>query len=891
VIDFQDNNDSAFSPHPVPPDALIPALEEGATVVTATRRLARAIQSEYARHRGAGSWATPEVVPWPAWLQARFRQLRDCGQLGRPRVCLDEWQSSALWERLLAADAGTRQLLMPGQASDGFREAWRLLREWRLPQPAVQARAGEDGQVFLRLARAFERELDALDCIDAAQLAELLAPALARSAGPPVLFAGFDRLNPSQQALFDALGARARRIADPRRSRTAGVAAFADARSELAAAAAWARQQLDADPTARIGIVVPDLDGQAGRLEDLLDEALCPERLWPGRADSPRPWNVSLGRPLADTAAVASALLALQLPGGPVETIQVGRLLRSPFLGGADEAERRACLEAWLRECAGDRMRPGQLLGLLRMREGPMACPDLAARLAGFLDTLQDGPRRRRPSDWAAALTRALRRLGWPGDGPTDSVTWQTTEAWAELLEAFARLDGVSGRLAYGEALNRLRRMAGERRFQPETPAVPIQVLGMLETAGLEFDALWVSGLHDGVLPVPLRPNPFLPATLQRELGMPRACPETELASARHLVDRLAAAAPEVCFSYPQVQDDEPLRPSPVIAHLPRLNGLPERRPGVAAGQLAARALETVDDSRAPAVSGTVSGGTGLLTSQSSCPFQAFAVHRLRARPLETPAAGVNPMARGSFMHRALSLLWRKLGRLAGLRALDPAGRAKTVHAAAEQAVDELPAELPGGLLAIELEEAVRRIGELLEIELTRSDFEVIGNEESVTVALGPLQLRGQVDRIDRVAGGLVIIDYKTGSASAARWDGERPAEPQLPLYALAFRDQVVGLAFASLKPGAVGFTGRARDGEAFGPVLSQRALLGEAGWEEALAAWADTLEALACAFADGDARVDPILPTRAGGSCTWCHLATLCRRDELLRAGVIGDD
>jgi ATP-dependent helicase/nuclease subunit B len=362
------------------PDALIPALEEGATVVTATRRLARAIQSDYARHRGAGSWDTPDVLPWPAWLQARYRQLRDSGQLGRPRVCLDEWQSSALWERLLADDAGTRQLLMPGQASDGFREAWRLLREWRLPQPALQARAGEDGQVFLRLARAFERELDVLDCVDAAQLAELLAPALARTAGPPVLLAGFDRLNPSQQAIFDALGTRARRVADPQRSHTAGVGAFADARSELAAAAAWARQRLDADPSARIGIVVPDLDAQAGRLEDLLDEALCAERLWPGRADSPRPWNLSLGRPLADTPAVASALLALQLHGGPVETMQVGRLLRSPFFGGAEEAEPRARLEAWIRERAADRMRAGQLLGWLGMRGGPMACPAFSTR-------------------------------------------------------------------------------------------------------------------------------------------------------------------------------------------------------------------------------------------------------------------------------------------------------------------------------------------------------------------------------------------------------------------------------------------------------------------------------------------------------------------------------
>jgi hypothetical protein len=50
-------------------------------------------------------------------------------------------------------------------------------------------------------------------------------------------------------------------------------------------------------------------------------------------------------------------------------------------------------------------------------------------------------------------------------------------------------------------------------------------------------------------------------------------------------------------------------------------------------------------------------------------------------------------------------------------------------------------------------------------------------------------------------------------------------------------------------------------------------------------------LGAIAVGFAAGDARVAPVRAAGAGSPCPWCHLAVLCRRDELLRAGTLGDD
>jgi ATP-dependent helicase/nuclease subunit B len=112
-----------------------------------------------------------------------------------------------------------------------------------------------------------------------------------------------------------------------------------------------------------------------------------------------------------------------------------------------------------------------------------------------------------------------------------------------------------------------------------------------------------------------------------------------------------------------------------------------------------------------------------------------------------------------------------------------------------------------------------------------------------------------------------------------------------MPLYALAFAAEVVALAYASLKPGSVGFQGLARSRDALGGVMPLRPEPVPEEWPARLEAWRAVLEALAGDFAAGDARVAPVRLSGTRAPCPRCHLAVLCRRDELLRAGVLGDD
>src|SRR4029078_2853004 len=94
-------------------------------------------------------------------------------------------------------------------------------------------------------------------------------------------------------------------------------------------------------------------------------------------------------------------------------------------------------------------------------------------------------------------------------------------------------------------ASSSLAHLCRETLFQSaaDAPAAPIQVLGVLESAGLRFDCLWVSGLTDAAWPLDAHPNPFIPVALQKKAGVPQASPETSAALDRRLTAEALAAA------------------------------------------------------------------------------------------------------------------------------------------------------------------------------------------------------------------------------------------------------------------------------------------------------------------------------------------------------------
>jgi probable DNA repair protein len=242
------------------------------------------------------------------------------------------------------------------------------------------------------------------------------------------------------------------------------------------------------------------------------------------------------------------------------------------------------------------------------------------------------------PSDWAASFSRLLGAMGWPGERALNSAEYQTTAAWKDMLAEFASLDNSTGNLPLGAALTMLERISRSRQFQPESEPAPVQILGVFEASGLEFDHLWIMGMHDGAWPRASSPNPFLPLRLQREKNMPQSSAQRELEFTRQWTEQLLSSAPQVVVSYPLREGDADLRPSPLFSALPE-TGEKELGLASAAGypeqlRLSSR-IEAVEDHAAPPWEGPLRrGGTAIFTHQAACPFRAFAQLRLGAEAL-----------------------------------------------------------------------------------------------------------------------------------------------------------------------------------------------------------------------------------------------------------------
>ena len=149
---------------------------------------------------------------------------------------------------------------------------------------------------------------------------------------------------------------------------------------------------------------------------------------------------------------------------------------------------------------------------------------------------------------------------------------------------------------------------------------------------------------------------------------------------------------------------------------------------------------------------------------------------------------------------------------------------------------------------------------------MKRRPFTVLEQEENRHVTVGDIDLRIRADRVDCLEdGGLIILDYKTGECSPSDWDGPRPDEPQLPIYAVT-ADSLCSSAGSRL------------DTSAFGGWLTPKASFPTsqcptpAPLGDTIRDWRDVLDRLGKDFRAGRAAVDPKdrhLTCRGSGSAT----------------------
>ncbi len=870
------------------------AIALGATVVTPNRRLARFLHQQYDRAQhltGRHVWPTASILPYSAWLRLLWKEAVEAGVAADRALLVEDIQSAWLWLDIVEAD--NTVLLDESGAAQLAADAWTTLHAWGESGDSWRAWARreddrDDTATFASWAKSYAEQLARLGAVDGAQLADVLAPmaALIPAWRRETIFTGFIEFTPQQRRLRAAMSTAGIPWRDARDEVAEAIhvtrVAAGTVREEIIAALAWARGHRAFASSGSIGIVVENLAERREEVAALADEILEPVLMLPAADPTLRPFDISLGVPLADIPLARTALDLIALAASDGESGAVAAALRSPYLPDAERQwTKRAAIErGWLEE-GRRRVSMSDAIAALERYS-----PEISARWRAGRDRLLSRPGT--PREWVDSWREWLAAAGWPGSRSLDSAEYQAHEAWEKLLGEFATLGAVASRCTRTTAVARLRELARATLFQPEGNAAPIQILGMLEGSGLAFSALWVAGMTAERWPPAPRPNPLLPLRWQRERGVPRSSARRELEFARTVTTRFAGAAAEVVFSAAAHDGDRPLSMSSLILPYPQRQAAANCDSWVQIVHRGA-ALEAIRDERAPRMAeGAVApGGSRLLQSQSDCPFQAVARHRLRADAWPALLAGLSPQERGLIVHASFASFWKTIGDRASLVALTKDALDDHIDRAVRDGIAELrPARwrgLPDVVRAGEATRVSKVVKAWLRVDRARPAFSVTSIESKTLLHLSGIAVDVRLDRVDALAdGGSAIIDYKTGNAdSPQQWFDQRPRSAQLGLYALSRRDEdpdvpVRAIAYAEVRPDEVRARGIASDAAAW-PELKELASLGLFdSWTELEEWWRAHLGALATEVREGKASVTP----RASHPvpCRTCCLQPLCR-------------
>lgn len=863
--------------------------DEHSLILTANSRLAINLQREFdAQHvnQQKALWKSAAILPFNSWVLQHWQEHNQQYYLLTPE------QQLKLWEQVISENSGDLSLAAKSIASLA-QQAFQSLTLWNIPLSMLEGHSDETS-LFITWCEAFKKICSRKNWVSSEQLVTLFKQMVIHKnvALPDTIFiTGFDELPPALDDLIHCLDEQTHLVLLKRVSEcpSKNKVALYDQHDEINTMARWAKQLYMNNPLLKIGCIIPTLEQCRSKVSNTFTELFTIEKILPSLDNNELIFNISAGQKLIQFQLIQHALLVLKLCNNRLNLSETNILFQSPYLTENDhEANVGAEINAKCQEYYEDNL-PLKVIYKIINSVNPEGSNWLE-RWQDLTRNIDQMPNKATPSEWINHFNALLTSIGWPGKRGLNSIEYQVLQRWKQLLTDFSHFNLVCGQMSLESALSLLADQVANTVFQPEGSDAPIQILGVLESAGVNFDALWVMGLSDEVWPPAAKPNPFIPYLIQQQYQLPHASAQREFNYTEQIMQRLMNCASTAYFSYPQFEGDKVLQPSQLLN---TLNSVPSDKLHLDKSEPLARTINNnqcihyIDDNTAPAItsSDAVFGGSEIPKLQALCPFRAFAELRLKARQKKEAKLELPENKKGSLLHQCLHHIWLELKDSYTLKQKSTAqltdiiGHAIT--AVFKQDSHIFQSESQQYFLSCEKSRLNKLLFDWLQLEKERPDFSVTERETHHTVETNNLKIKLQVDRIDKTDDGYIIIDYKSGYQSIQSWFGDSITEPQLPLYcSFIKKNQFSGISYAQVRNQGMVFKGVVTEeaNHTFSKLVSidkARSNDAKKEWLQQIAHWRTTINSVCYDFSMGKADVNPINPTL---TCRYCHLQSLCR-------------
>lgn len=832
--------------------------------------------------------AATEVAPPDCIDIERFcRELWQRGQLfgltADSRELVDATANAALWRHVVADEANLSDSEI-GRVATLASDAWTLAHRYGMPIASLTSlSAGVDNlALFARFAQRMQSLLKRHGGITQPELASNLIAQLdqLRSLLPSniVITPAFNAY-PSQSRLLSKLseyGVRVTAWSERADKSTFPVAhRFADETQEMHAAIAWAKAQTQGT----IAIVVPELSSRRDMWLAALREQLNPDRWWINPETDRDQFNLSVGLGLGDYPHVASLLTVLRATLADVDTELIAQALAHPRWGRPASSLAQLERHQWtLLERGIDRSTMNDWLDVL------------PPTVALFVKRDNGDKRAARATHVTSILdaTRAFTEHAMIAQ----SDLFQLDEAWIKAIQAWTASDRWLSPISWRQAVGEIAQLASEQTFQPRAGEARVQVMGLLESAGVPFDAAWITGFTDRVLPESFKPNPMLPRSWQTTHHVGLGSRDEIRRRASALWANWGTLTGALCVSYASESEGSVQRLSAIAANLVVENHEHSPKPKSVSQQTAVSDVDETVLIRVPAnVARPLSSGD--IERQAHCPRKAAASF-MRLHEWPEHVVGISTRVRGTLVHEVMAAIGeaRMCGILEGAGEPDISALRVVASDAFTRAITVAAAKhsrIPAAVWDIERARLLPLIDEVLALDAARDGFRVVNVEEEVKAQLFNASFKLRVDRVDDYAAALaeddqfgVVLDYKTGAVSRSDWFAEntsgRLAAPQLPLYLFALHavmptdaPRIGAIGYIIISDDAVKFIGLGADAS----LATKKPGKDEPDWYELTTRWKTGLAQL---VGEIEAGIADVAPLKGRATCRYCGFAPFCR-------------
>lgn len=862
-------------------------LEPGGLVVVPHIRLSHQVwrrQRQRARSQGLAAWEPVAMTTLTGWWQQLWQQA------WLPWPLASVWQRLVYWLQALEATPFQGLVLADLTWAALLDEAYDLIQRYQLPAPAPASLASP----LLAWRQTVFQNFSALAAQNGMKTGSQIPQALLQALAAEQLnlpnylvVVGLETPTAWEEQWLQAVAQRRPVLRvqvwgrqDQESQRLA--VALPDQRQELEWVAAQLMELAQKHPLHRLAVTAANLEDYLPPLRRLLQEVLGPAATAAGGL-----YNFSLGPTLADSPLFQAAFLPLRFMLGGEQRHDLLSWLQSPYYAAWRDWQRTFLTWdlAWRENNVG--------YGWQSLKKaGPGVCQAEAGEqpatlIDQTLTLLAVGPATF--STWQERLRQIWRLLAFPAlaEG-AEADQWHRLQALlADLAQA-----GSNRSWSAADLLEWLSWGAARQNLPgPGTSEAGIQIHGLLELRGLDYDVVFCLGLNMGLFPPPPRTLPLLtPQERALVLGGTYSS-QHEFA---HITYRyLQAAAPSLILTRPLLYQDEAQLASQLIAAtvpekevkftaLSHLHPGWLRSPAVRAAFTQPRAQPWQPPEERLPLDLPAQMPLTAVERALACPCQFFCRDLLGIESLPEVEAGLTPLTRGILLHQ---LVYQFTRRFAVILAQQGAWQDQVALSLLEEIAGEIisqqqadphwQAELDRLLKA---EDGLLRRWLALERERYEEGWRWLGQERAfsdLSLPGWPTALQGRLDRIDlHPEQGLMLWDYKTGEILKKTALENEKRHFQLVGYLAAVQHGRLRVPRGlPLRAGIIGLKSSRRDHLKF-----EDYKFSAADWEEILKEKLQDLAAVGRRVGEGAITPDPSpAPPLRNSACQFCSFALLC--------------